>query len=195
MLTTSTTVPSSTPIVGTERIALGGSVAITDSVLGQLQARRVAGADRYATAAAIARDAFTSAQTVYLVTALNFPDALAGAPTAARDGAPILLTATDCITQETKDATSALGSASRVVLGGTAAVSDEAAALTVCRAPAPPSQPTPPANPGNTKDCGSFATWRAAQDWFEYYYPYYGDVAQLDRDNDLIACETLPGAP
>ena len=43
--------------------------------------------------------------------------------------------------------------------------------------------------------CSDFATWRQAQDYFEFYYPHYGDIARLDQDNDLIACETLPGAP
>lgn len=60
-----------------------------------------------------------------------------------------------------------------------------------------PQQPAPqqPANPGDSKNCGDFRTWREAQDWFEYYYPYYGDVAGLDRNYDGIACESLPGAP
>lgn len=62
-------------------------------------------------------------------------------------------------------------------------------------APAPAPSPSKPANPGNTKNCSDFSTWRQAQDWFEFYYPHYGDVAQLDADNDLIACESLPGAP
>lgn len=52
-----------------------------------------------------------------------------------------------------------------------------------------------PDNPGNSKDCGDFPVWRQAQDWFEYYHPHYGDVANLDGDDDLIACERLPGAP
>ncbi len=55
--------------------------------------------------------------------------------------------------------------------------------------------PTKPTNPGDTKNCTDFATWRASQDWFDRYYPYYGDVAKLDQDNDRIACESLPGAP
>ncbi len=59
---------------------------------------------------------------------------------------------------------------------------------------APPSKP---ANPGDAKNCttADFPTWRQAQDWFNYYYPYYGDVARLDQDNDRIACEALPGHP
>lgn len=66
--------------------------------------------------------------------------------------------------------------------------------------PAPKPSPTPapqptPGNPGDTKNCSSFKTWREAQNWFEYYYPYYGDVARLDANHDGIACESLPGAP
>lgn len=57
-------------------------------------------------------------------------------------------------------------------------------------------RPTPemrqPGNPGNIVDCPNFATQRDAQAWFDTYYPYYGDVAQLDGDNDLIACDSLP---
>lgn len=52
-----------------------------------------------------------------------------------------------------------------------------------------------PSSPGDSKNCGDFSTWRQAQDWFEFYYPHYGDIARLDGDNDGIACESLPGAP
>ena len=68
----------------------------------------------------------------------------------------------------------------------------------LARSPAPaPPEPARPGNPGdNSVDCADFATWpEEAQAWFERYYPLYGDVAALDRDNDLIACETLPGPP
>jgi hypothetical protein len=58
---------------------------------------------------------------------------------------------------------------------------------------APPSTPptTPPGNPGDVKNCSDFATQAAAQAWFDTYYPYYGDVAKLDADNNRIACESL----
>jgi hypothetical protein len=52
-----------------------------------------------------------------------------------------------------------------------------------------------PPNPGDTKNCSDFATWAQAQAWFELYFPWYGDVAKLDADNNGIACESLPGAP
>jgi hypothetical protein len=60
-----------------------------------------------------------------------------------------------------------------------------------------PPAPSKPANPGNTKNCTTayFATWREAQNWYEFYFPYYGDVAGLDGNNDGVACESLPGHP
>lgn len=58
-----------------------------------------------------------------------------------------------------------------------------------------PPAPTPPGNPGDTKNCGDFANYAQAKAWFDTYFPYYGDVAKLDQDNDGIPCETLPGAP
>lgn len=57
----------------------------------------------------------------------------------------------------------------------------------------PPAQP--PGNPGNTRNCPDFATYAEAKQWFDTYFPYYGDVAKLDADDDGIPCETLPGAP
>ena len=54
---------------------------------------------------------------------------------------------------------------------------------------------TQPDNPGDTKNCGDFATYDEAKGWFDTYYEYYGDVARLDRDGDLEPCESLPGGP
>jgi hypothetical protein len=54
--------------------------------------------------------------------------------------------------------------------------------------------PSPPF-PGDSVDCSDFDTWRDAQNWYEWYLPHYGDVAFLDDDLDLIACESLPDAP
>lgn len=51
-----------------------------------------------------------------------------------------------------------------------------------------------PARPANVR-CSDFSTWRLAQDWFEYYYDAYGDIAGLDANHNLIACESLPGHP
>ncbi|MPV87662.1 hypothetical protein GB882_03205 [Georgenia ruanii] len=55
--------------------------------------------------------------------------------------------------------------------------------------PAP--APSAPAKPRNV-NCSDFRTQAEAQAWFNRYYPYYGDVAGLDRDHDGKACEALP---
>lgn len=52
-------------------------------------------------------------------------------------------------------------------------------------------KPAPP-NPGDTKNCSNFATQNDAQQWFNLYYPYYGDIAKLDQDNNMVPCESLP---
>ena len=61
--------------------------------------------------------------------------------------------------------------------------------------PPPPPPPGPPGNPGDSKNCTDFANYAQAKAWFDTYYPYYGDIANLDADGDLIPCESLPGAP
>lgn len=58
-----------------------------------------------------------------------------------------------------------------------------------------PTKPAPPANPGDAVNCSDFTTWRAAQNYYEKYFPYYGDIAKLDANHNGIACESLPGAP
>lgn len=132
LLTAKDSVPAATPVIGTERIVLGGPAVISEAVRSTLGARRVAGTDRFSTAAAIALDAFDAADVVYLATGLNFPDALSGAVAAARDDAPLLLTSRDCVASATRDAVMDLGATSRVMLGGAAVVTDRAAALTLC---------------------------------------------------------------
>ena len=53
---------------------------------------------------------------------------------------------------------------------------------------------TPPVgNPGDSKNCTDFRSWGEAQAWFLKYYPLYGDIAKLDGNNDMDACENLPG--
>ena len=205
LLTAPGALPASTPVVGSDRVVLGGTGAVSDGVRRQLGARRVSGADRYATAAAIARDAWTSSRVVYLAVGTNYPDALTGTVAAHRDSAPLLLTPPSCAPKATRDAAAALGSRARVALGGTGVISNAAASLSACAAPAPAPAPAPrpaptprptttpvvPARPADV-DCGDFATQAQAQAWFNRYYPSYGDIARLDADNDRRACESLP---
>ena len=79
---------------------------------------RVAGADRYATAAAIAKSAFGTASTAYLSLCDGFADALAANLLAGTSNAPILLSTTTSVPQATLDALKALGVGTVHLLGG-----------------------------------------------------------------------------
>ena len=75
--------------------------------------------------------------------------------------------------------------------------SQPAATWTPPAAPATTSSTTTTglANPGNTKNCSDFSTYTEAKEWFDTYFPLYGDVAGLDNDSDGEPCESLPGGP
>jgi putative cell wall-binding protein len=85
---------------------------------------RVAGADRYETAAAIAQLAFPSgADAIVLARGDDYPDALAGSYLTGVLGAPILLTKPAELPDVTKDAIEELGATTVYLLGGTGAIS------------------------------------------------------------------------
>ncbi len=63
---------------------------------------RLAGSDRYATSAKIAEDGWESSDYAVIASGENFPDALCGAPLAAKYNAPILLTAKDQLNDKTR---------------------------------------------------------------------------------------------
>jgi putative cell wall-binding protein len=87
--------------------------------------QRLAGPDRYATAAAISRARFGGgASTVFVATGAGFPDALAGAPAAAKARGPILLAARDTLPTSTATELARLAPSRIVVLGGPASISD-----------------------------------------------------------------------
>lgn len=124
-----------------ERVTvLGGPRAVPPAVAEQLEGltstgvvTRLAGSDRFATAAEIASQLATQpGGTVYMATGLGFADALAGGPLAT-DG-PLLLVATDHVPPATADRLMALRPDRVVILGGPAAVSqtvvDQVTALT-----------------------------------------------------------------
>lgn len=121
-------------------IILGGETVIEPLVRQQIQdllpaaaVERWAGSDRYATATAISLHTYPNgATTAYLASGASYPDALAGAPVAAKAGAPLLLTTRDCVPASTLAELNRLGATKIVVLGGTGAVSDAAADLTAC---------------------------------------------------------------
>ncbi|MGX5681778.1 cell wall-binding repeat-containing protein [Schumannella luteola] len=86
---------------------------------------RVAGADRFETSADIALASYPGgADTVYVATGQNYPDALAAGPAAAAEGAPLLLVpSTGALPLSIRTALDALDPANIVVVGGTPSVS------------------------------------------------------------------------
>ena len=91
----------------------------------ETQITRLAGADRYATAAAISKSRFGSgASTAFIATGAAFPDALAGAPAAAKARGPVLLTERGGLPSATATELARLKPSKIVVLGGAGVVSD-----------------------------------------------------------------------
>ncbi|MCU1376510.1 MAG: hypothetical protein JWO68_3796 [Actinomycetia bacterium] len=110
----------------------GGANVVSDAVLLEIKAAvptavvtRVAGVNRYDTAAQLSVRAFpTGAATVYVANGLSFADALAGGAAAAHEGAPVLLTEAGSVPVQTATELDRLRPSRIIVLGGTAAVSD-----------------------------------------------------------------------
>ncbi|MDT0156751.1 cell wall-binding repeat-containing protein [Microbacterium sp. ARD32] len=126
--------------LGTRRVSIaGGYGAVSAGQQAQLQkagltVERYAGSSRYGTAAAINEAFFApgDASQIFLATGADFPDALAGAALAGALGAPIHVVQQKCAPPAVRSAARAFGAKQRIALGGTAVVSDRAAALTSC---------------------------------------------------------------
>jgi putative cell wall-binding protein len=117
---------------------VGGTSAVSTGIANGLTAARfsvsrIAGVDRFDTAAQIAAAAFPSGTShVYLATGTAFPDALAGSALAASQDAPLLTTRGECVSTGTLQEIAKLGATSVTVIGGTSAVSANATALQAC---------------------------------------------------------------
>jgi putative cell wall-binding protein len=116
--------------LGPERVVVVGGpsavgAAVVDAV-GRLgpTVSRVAGADRYATAAAIAARFAAEAPAAVIATGGSFPDALAGAPLAATLGAPVLLSLADRVPAPTRDRVRAAKPTALTALGGPTVIRD-----------------------------------------------------------------------
>lgn len=120
-----------------EVIVLGGTAAISGSVLEAIAARvdgevtRIAGADRYVTAADIAREAaarwvaagIESSGDVILASGTTFPDALAAGQLAAATASAILLTPPDRLAAAARGALDDLEADRVIAIGGPTALS------------------------------------------------------------------------
>lgn len=116
----------------------GGPNAVSEPVvqaLGQFAptVNRRAGADRYATSAAISAATFSApVGRVYLATGTNFPDGLAASAVAGRLGAPVLLVRPECIPASVAAEIIRLHPGRIIVLGGPASTSQAIMQRTQC---------------------------------------------------------------
>jgi hypothetical protein len=86
---------------------------------------RLAGTDRFATAAAVSASAYPSGvPVVYIATGTNFPDALAAGPAARTEGGPLLLVTRTDVPGATATELQRLKPGRIVVVGGTGVISD-----------------------------------------------------------------------
>jgi putative cell wall-binding protein len=112
-------------------VVVGGPSVVSDAVLNTLAgfapggAQRVAGSDRYGTAAALSAATFAPGVPVaYLVSGSGFADAVSAAPAAARDHGPVLLTQTDALPPATIAELIRLAPGRVVIVGGPSVVGD-----------------------------------------------------------------------
>ena len=109
---------------------VGGTAAISEAVAQQVAAYgnivRLAGPDRYATAAAVESRFGMNHSRAFLAYGRNFPDALVAAAAGGHLGAPVLLVEHDSIPAATMDEISYR--AHVWIVGGTAVISDSVAA-------------------------------------------------------------------
>jgi putative cell wall-binding protein len=117
-------------------VVLGGAGAVSESVKASIAALpfapvvdRIEGVDRYATAVAVSASTFDGPVPVaYVATGRDFPDALAGSAAGASVGGPVLLVPGDVVPNAVIAELTRLAPVSIRVLGGPAAVSDQAVA-------------------------------------------------------------------
>jgi putative cell wall-binding protein len=84
---------------------------------------RLAGADRFTTSVEISKRFGRGVPVAYIATGLNFPDALAAAAAAARNGGPLLLTAPDALPEVIGEELRRLAPQEIIVAGGEMSVS------------------------------------------------------------------------
>ncbi|WP_243075825.1 cell wall-binding repeat-containing protein [Microbacterium sp. SS28] len=102
------------------------------SQLGSAHVARLAGADRYETAALINDFYFAESDVAFLTTGANFADALTGGPLAGAYGAPLYLSSADCIPDPAADALWDKQVAGIFIFGGYPSLSPAIDALATC---------------------------------------------------------------
>lgn len=116
----------------TEVIVVGGEAVISQSVVTEIEAlgagvSRIAGENRWETTALIARQVGASSGLAFIASGHDdsLVDALVGAAAASGLSGPMLLTSSDALPVETREALTELGVTRAVVVGGAGAVTQE----------------------------------------------------------------------
>ncbi|HYD10732.1 MAG TPA: cell wall-binding repeat-containing protein, partial [Acidimicrobiales bacterium] len=122
-----------------EIVILGGTASVSQAVEDEIDAAvdgdavvRVAGPDRYSTAAELASQRLPDHDEVLLAAGMSFPDALAAAPLARALGAPILLVDRRCAPYPTVERVRDADFPDVTAVGGSAVVGDAAVRLEPC---------------------------------------------------------------
>lgn len=120
-------------------VVAGGPASVSAGILSDAKALglpggafRLGGTDRYETSKNINNEAFDDAESVYLATGANFPDALAGAARAGRVGSPLYVVPGVCVPAATLAEIRRFAPSSIVILGGVQAVARAVETLTSC---------------------------------------------------------------
>jgi putative cell wall-binding protein len=109
-------------------VVLGGANSVSETVKTQVgsyaggNVERIAGSERYATAAAVAQE-FPAGDRVFVATGRQYADALAASAAAGAQGVPVLLVTQDSVPQATASALAELDPSFITLLGGTGSVS------------------------------------------------------------------------
>lgn len=113
----------------TRIVVLGGTGVVSSTVEAELRAytsgsvTRIAGLDRYGTAAAVSRSVFAPGVTAaFVATGESFPDALAAGPAAVKLAGPVLLTGQSSVPDALRSELERLRPQKIYVLGGASAV-------------------------------------------------------------------------
>ena len=124
--TTPTTPPTTPPTTLPTTPPVTGQVTAPPPLLDVPGTKRLAGGDRYTTAAAVAQDSFPAGPVpvVYVATGEAAADALAAGPAADVQGGPVLLVGRDVVPAATRAELTRLQPQRIVVLGGTAAITE-----------------------------------------------------------------------
>ncbi|WP_066040684.1 cell wall-binding repeat-containing protein [Herbiconiux solani] len=115
---------------------VGGPASVSEGVASSLGAgvavTRLAGPDRYTGTVVLNRATFSTSDTVYLATGVNFPDGLTGGVHAGADHAPLYLVDFYCVPQDVLADIASLHATKVVLLGGETTLSSNIRDLYAC---------------------------------------------------------------